>query len=50
MSLMRTSNTCPGLAPRTATGPVQIWPGSFCGTLAWIAASAFGTVSGGAGI
>ena len=42
MSLMRTSSTCPALAPFTATGPVQMWPGSFCGTLLWIAASAGG--------
>src|SRR5262245_20191279 len=27
-----------------------MWPGSFCGTLLWIAASAGGTVSGAAGI
>ena len=47
---MRTSSTCPALAPFTATGPVQMWPGIFCGTLLWIAASAGGTASGAAGI
>ena len=47
---MRTSSTWPALAPFTATGPVQMWPGSFCGTLFWIAASAGGTTSGAAGI
>src|SRR5262249_45935789 len=42
---MRTSSTCPALAPRTATGPViMCGPFSFCGTLAWIAESAAGTV------
>src|ERR1044072_631092 len=50
MSLMRTSSTWPALAPLTATGPVQMWPGSFCWTLLWIAASAGGTASGAAGI
>ena len=47
---MRTSSTWPALAPFTATGPVQMWPGSFCCTLLWIAASAGGTASGAAGI
>ena len=47
---MRTSSTCPAFAPFTATGPVQMWPGIFCCTLLWIAASAGGTVSGAAGI
>ena len=43
---MRTSSTCPALAPRTATGPVRMCgPLSFCGTLWWIAGSAAGTVS-----
>ena len=50
MSLIRTSSTCPALAPFTATGPVQMWPGIFCGTLLCIAASAGGTASGAAGI
>ena len=45
MVLMRTSSTCPALAPRTATGPVRMCgPPSFCGTLWWIAGSAGGTV------
>ena len=48
---MRTSSTWPALAPSTATGPVQMWPGTTRRvTLRWIAASAGGTTSGGRGI
>ena len=46
---MRTSSTWPALAPSIATGPVQMWPGSW-GTRACTAASASGTTSGGGGI
>ena len=48
---MRTSSTCPALAPRTFTGPVQMWPGTTLRvTFWWMAASAGGTTSGGRGI
>ena len=46
---MRTSSTCPALAPLIATGPVHMWPGSTCGTCACTAASASGTTSGAGG-
>src|SRR5262245_16192706 len=48
---MRTSRTSPTRAPRTATGPVQMCPGTILlVTLSWIAVSAAGTASGGGGI
>ena len=47
---MRTSSTCPALAPLMATGPVHMWPGSFGFTCSCTAASAAGTTSGGGGI
>src|SRR5829696_5433239 len=50
MSLIRTSRTWPASAPRTATGPVQMWPGSFGLCMACTADRAGGTASGGGGI
>ena len=50
MSLIRTSRTWPALVPRTATGPVQMWPGSFGLWTACTAERAGGTTSGGGGI
>jgi hypothetical protein len=47
---MCTSSTWPGFAPLTATGPVQMWPGSLGVTRACTSASASGTTKGGGGI
>ena len=42
-SSIATSSTWPGRAPRTATGPVRIWPGSWRGQVAWMARNSGGT-------
>ena len=50
MSSMSTCSTWPGRAPRTATGPVQMWPGIIFFILdCWMAWSTGGTTSGGGG-
>ena len=47
---MSTCSTRPAFAPRTATGPVSMWPGTMRRVLAlWIAGSAGGILNGGPG-
>src|SRR5215216_6673674 len=48
---MSTCRVCPARAPRTATGPVHMWPGIIRRMpLLWIAGNAGGTTNGGTGI